>query len=204
MANFIKNLFVKEDGDQRWTGQLLAFLAITLFGMFQLWPEIVTNFSDRIWPQGVLTVVGIIAGFVAWVMATKQNNSEGGSKGVARLYYIGAALMWAGLFGTAVGLKQDRRQSIPDVNVYYFNGRVINATDSTQKNYYFKAFELNPVDSLYVVQYGEEPGRNKRWQSVIGDKPGDSPKSTAPRADEDWKRPVTRQAQDFIDHKRPQ
>lgn len=199
MANFIKNLFVKKDGDQRWTIQIVAALAITAFGVFRLWPEIVTNFSERIWPQGVLTILGILAGLF-WIGVTNEQNKEsGGSKGVARGYLIGVALIWAGLFGTTVGLKQDRKDSIPDNAVYYFNGKVQNATDSTKKNYYFKEFSLSPEDSTYVVTYGEEPGYNKTNHVYVTD----STKSTAPRANEDWKRPVTKNAQKFIDNKRP-
>ena len=200
----MKKLFTTADGELKWFALLLVFIVPTVVGISLLGPEIVTSFTERFWRSGIWQIVGPLAGIAVWIAATKYYAKKQDSvTGVMRSLAFGVILFWGGLFGPNVGFKHDREASIPDNQVYYFNGKVQNTTDVSKKNYYFKEFQLNSVDSEYVVTYGEEPGRNINWQSVLGDKPGDyAPLSKAPRANENWKRPVTKNAQKFKDGKR--
>lgn len=198
-----KNNFFYKDGEPRWRTLAILFALVTLVGVLALAPEIGTSFAERFWRSGIWQILGPAAGVFVWYKAKQKYDREQDARGLNKLLALGVVLFWGGLFGPNVGFKEDRKASIPDNAVYYFNGKVQNATDSTKKNYYFDEFKLNPVDSAYVVQYGEEPGYNWNWRSVVGDTAdGKSPKSSAPRADEEWKRPVTKNAQKFVDGKR--
>lgn len=193
-----KNNFFYKDGEFRWRLLLIWFSVLTLIGIFALAPEIGTSFAERFWRSGIFQILGPAAGIYVWIKTKQYYDKEQDARNVWKGLAAGVLLFWGGLFGPNVGFKEDRKASIPDNPVYYFNGRVQNATDPSKKNYYFDEFKLNPVDSAYVVQYGEEPGYNWNWRSVVTD----STKSKAPRANEEWKRPVTRNAQKFVDGKR--
>ena len=197
-----KDNFFYKDGEYRWRTLLLWFSLLTLVGIFALGPEIGTSFAERFWRSGIFQILGPVAGIAVWLKTKKVYDEKQDATGLWKGLALGVVLFWGGLFGPNVGFKEDRKASIPDNPVYYFNGKVQNATDSTKKNYYFNEFKLNAEDSTYVVQYGEEPGYNWNWRSVVGDEEGKSPKSTAPRANEEWERPVTRNAQKFVDGKR--
>lgn len=176
---------------------VLLFALVTLIGFLFLLPEISTSFTERFWRSGIWQIVGPLAGVFVWYKTMQKYNREQDSRGLNKNLFLGALLFWAGLFGPNVGFKEDRKASIPDNAVYYFNGKVQNATDSTKKNYYFKEFQLNSEDSAYVVEHGEEPGYNVNWRSVLTD----STKSKAPRADEEWKRPITKNAKKFTEER---
>lgn len=193
-----KNNFFYKDGDLRWRTLLLLFSLFTLVGVIFLLPEIKTSFVERFGRSGIFQILGPAGAVYVWRRAKKKYEKEFDSNSIWPALVFGVLLFWGGLFGPNVGFKGDREASIPDNFVYYFNGKVQNTTDATKKNYYFKEFKLSPADSAYVVQYGEEPGYNWNWRSVLTD----STKSKAPRANEEWKRPVTKNAQKFFDKKR--
>lgn len=202
MKNLINKLFYK-DGDLRWRTLLLVFLAFTVFGIFYLAPEIGASFAHRFWRSGIFQILGPAAAIYVWVKTKQKYDREQDARGLHKPLLLGAVLFWAGLFGPNTGFKEDRKAGIPDTAVYYFNGKVKNATDSSAYNYYFKHFKVNAEDSTYIVTYGEEPGYNWRWRSVVGDKPGDSPKSNNPRSDEEWAGPVSIQQEKFDSGNRP-
>jgi len=186
---------------ESWKFLLIVFSVLTALGIWFLGPEILDSFKYRILRSGIFQVLGPVAAafiFYKTVKAVKADKIE--AKQVWKPLAFGALLFWGGLFGPNVGFREDKKASIPKVQVYYGNGKVINTTDSTQANYYFNEFTLNSEDSIYVVTYGEEPGYNVVWQSFIGN--DESLKSKAPRANEDWKRPVTNDAKEFESGKR--
>lgn len=194
MFKKLKNLFVDADGQLKFS-YLLA-LAIIFVGVAVPFfiPEIKTMFTERFIPSGLIAVGATALGaYVIKRSVDYYNNTEELGAGSIRGIMVGFIIFVAGFFGPIVTLKTDRSLSIPDNNVYYSNGRVRNATDSTKRDYYFKEFSLSPVDSIYVVENGEEPGRNKN-NAIVRLSP-DSLKSKAPRANEDWQRPKTKNAQ---------
>jgi hypothetical protein len=177
----------------------LIFAIATIIGIFFLAPEIGYSFIHRFGRAGIFQILGPALGIFLFVKGKKAYDKIQDGGKVLAYFIVGALLFWAGLFGPNVGFKLDREASIPDTAIYYSNGKVINAADSTKGDYYFKQISLSTEDSAYVVKYGEEPGYNKTNSEVRN---GDLPKSTAPRADEDWIRPVTKEAQKFEDGKR--
>jgi len=198
-----KTNFFYKNGEPRWRTLLVWFVLVTIVGIAFLAPEIVSSFAHRFWRSGLFQILGPAAGIYVWLKAKKKYDQSQDARGIGNLLILGAGLFWAGLFGPNVGFKEDRKAGIPDTAVYYFNGKVKNATDSTQYNYYFNHFKVNAEDSAYIVKYGEEPGYNWVWRSVVGDKPGDSPKTHNPRSDEEWKGPVSIEQDKFDSGKRP-
>lgn len=186
---------------KNWKFLLAAFAVLTALGILFLGPEIVDSFKLRFWRSGIFQILGPALGaFVIYktVKAVKAVKLDGAQ--AWKPLVVGAILFWAGLFGPNVGFREDKKASIPKVSVYYGNGKVKNVNDSTQADYYFNEFTVSSSDSIYIVQYGEEPGYNVIWQSYIGN--DSTLKSKAPRANEDWKRPVTNDAKEFEDGKR--
>jgi hypothetical protein len=186
---------------ESWKFLLIVFSVLTVLGILFLGPEIADSFSLRFFRSGIFQILGPALGafiFYKTVKAVKADEIDAAK--VWKPLALGTLLFWAGLFGPNVGFREDKKASIPKVQVYYGNGKVINATDSNKTNYYFNEFTLNSEDSVYVVTYGEEPGYNVVWKSFIGN--DESLKSKAPRANEDWKRPVTNDAKEFEDGKR--
>lgn len=197
MKKAINNFFYKNgdvNGEPRWLPLLTWFSILTIIGIISLSSEIGTSFAERFLKSGIFMILGPAAGIAFWIYTMKAYEKEQDGRPFKRNFIIGAALFWSGLFGPNVGFKEDRKASIPDNPVYYFNGKVQNATDPSKKNYYFDEFKLNPVDSAYVVQWGEEPGYNNHNGYKL--------KGNGPRADEDWQRPVSKNAQKFVDGKR--
>lgn len=188
------SLFKNKDGELRLGVLGLLVLAITLFGASFFIPEYSFIFSNSL-VRSALLVIGIAVSIGILIKGLKKyDEGQDGSKIVSYLV-VSLFLFGASVFGPVVGLRLDREASIPDVAIYWANGKVINATDSTKDNYYFKQIPLSGDDSVYVVKYGEEPGYNKTNSQVRN---GDLEKSTAPRADEDWTRPATKEAQKFV------
>lgn len=172
-------------------------LLIALFGIFFLagsaffGHEIAYNFAERFFRSGIWGVVGTAALLGAGYVFKKKFVDKGNdSKGLPVLI-AGFVALVAGFWIPAVSLKSDRSSSIPDVSIYYNNGKVINVSDSSKDNFYFKQVHLSTPDSIYVVENGEEPGYNKTNSGV---RSRDLPKSDKPRANEDWTRPVTKEA----------
>jgi len=189
------NFFVK-DGEVRIRTHAIWFAILTVVGIVSLAPEIGTSFAERFWRSGIWQVLGPAAAIFIWVKTQKKYDESQDGRGLWKGLALGALLFWGGLFGPNVGFKEDRKAGIPDNAVYHANGKVRNATDSTKKDYYFDEFTLNAVDSVYVVQYGEEPGYNINWRNAATDS------STAPRANEEWQLPVTKNKQKFVDGER--
>lgn len=199
MKQFLKKLFFKANGEFRTAPLLAWFTVLTLIGIFALAPEIGYGFSHRFFRAGIFQILGPAAGvFLAYKGNQVYQRTHNGNT-MMKYVGVGVLLFWSGLFGSAVALKSDRSSNIPDVAIYWANGKVKNATDASRVDYYFKHVTLSETDSLYVVQYGEEPGYNKTNSAVRN---GSYPKSDAPRADEDWKRPATKQGKKFEEGKR--
>src|SRR5688572_20282080 len=150
MKEFLKKLFITETGDFRTLPSIAWFGVLTVIGIVALGPEILYGFSDRFWRAGIFQLLGPIAGAVVAYKAISYYNKTQNAKGLLSYIGVGIVLFWAGLFGSAVGLKIDRSDSIPDVAIYWANGKVKNSTDSTKKDYYFDYVELSELDSLYV------------------------------------------------------
>lgn len=183
-----------EDGDMRWTPFLLWFGALTLLGIIMLAPEIQYCLTHRFWNSGIWMVLGTAAcAVIGWRVDVYYRDNQD-STGLNYVLFVAVAGFWGPLFGISSTLRLDREGGIPDVSVYYSNGRIKNATDPSKANYYFNMFNVTGADSVYITQYGEEPGYNWIWRSVVGDEKGKTPKSHAPRADEDtWQRPLPRE-----------
>lgn len=199
MKQFLQKLFFKDKGEFRTLPLVVVFSILTLIGIFSLAPEIGYGFSHRFFRAGIFQLLGPSVGVFLFYQANKKYKESGDGNKSIKYLLIGALLFWAGLFGSAVAQKLDRQASIPDVAIYYGNGKIKNAIEADRNDYYFKYIDLTVPDSLYVVEYGEEPGYNK---TNAGVRSGEYPKSIAPRADEDWQRPPTKQGQKFIDGKR--
>lgn len=196
----MKKIFFNKDGDFRFSLYAVIFSVLTVIGIIHLAPELGYSFIHRFFRAGLWQIIGPALGIYVWVKAKKYyDNVKVDGNQLWKYFALGVVLFWGGLFGPNVGFKVDRAASIPDTAIYYANGKVKNAVDSTKNDYYFKYVTLSPVDSVYVVKYGEEPGYNKTNSAVRN---GTYPKSTAPRANEDWTRPITKQAQKFKDGKR--
>lgn len=177
-----------EDGDVRWTPYLIWIGLLSIVAIIALGPEMKLGFTQRFFRAGIWTVLGIAAAGYAGHKLDQYYSRVQDGRGLGIFMFAVAALYFAALIGPHIAIKLDREAGIPDQNVYFNNGKVQNAWDSKKKNYYFRTFDISTEDSLYIVTYGEEPGYNVRWQSVIntnGAKP-----STAPRANEDWQRPA--------------
>jgi len=190
MKQFIKNLFVKPNGDTRWTPYLILFIVVTSVGVAFLWNEIVYDFAHRFLRSGIWHIIGPVVGSLLVYKtvqgANDKTKTEWSQGKIAGFMFAGLLVFWFGLFAPSASLKADRSSNIPDVSIYYGNGKVKNATDSSKQDYYFKHVKLNSTDSLYVVTYGEEPGYNETNSAV---RYGQYPKSDAPRANEEWSRP---------------
>ena len=158
------------------------------FGFHYLGDTIAYNLSHRFWRAGVWGIVGPLAGIYCFYRAYKESEDiTNNGTATNKLIALGYALILIGLFAPSAILKSDRSSGIPDVQIYYGNGKVLNATDSTKDNYYFKTIPVHGIDSEYIVKYSEEPGYNKTNSLVRFDT---TLKSQAPRANEDWTRPA--------------
>lgn len=186
---------------ESWKFLLIVFSALTAIGIWYLGPEIADSFKLRFFRSGLFQILGpALAAFVFYKTVKAVKAVKIDAKQVWKPLAFGAILFWGGLFGPNVGFREDKKASIPKVQVYYGNGKVKNATDASKADYYFNEFKVSAEDSVYIVWYGEEPGYNEIWKSYIGN--DSTRKSTAPRANEDWKRPVTNDAKEFEDGKR--
>lgn len=183
----MKKFFFNSDGSPKVGIFLVMFLFFTGIGIFGLNKEILFNLSHNFFAAGIFEVICPIIGVLVFILGiNKYKALKIQATQVAIYFGVGALIFWAGLFGPAVALAANRGSAIPDVAIYYSNGKVLNPTDSSKEDYYFKHIKLNTIDSLYVITYGEEPGYNKTNSQVRN---GDLPQSSAPRANEDWTRP---------------
>lgn len=183
----MKKLFLNADGTAKYGVAGLVFAAFTALGVAFLGKAVGYEISHRFFVSGLIAIVGpLLAIGITYLAFKKYQTSQ---DGISLMKAIGfsAILFWATLFGPATTLQADRSSNIPDTSIYYNNGKVLNATDSSKQSYYFKHVKLNEVDSAYIVQYNEEPGYNVNRSDVRN---GTLPKSTAPRANEDWTRPA--------------
>lgn len=179
----LKKFFYDVKGEPKWTPLLVWFSAIVIVGIAFLYPEILFNFTHRPFVASItLVLVGV--GVYLFYRAKRNYNVEADSSKAINSLGIGALAILIGLFGTTVGLKLNRESGIPDVSIYYSNGKVINVVDADEQNYYFNYVDLSAEDSVYVVEYAEEPGYNNSNYIKAGN---DS--SSAPRANENWSRP---------------
>lgn len=173
-------------------------LLIALFGIFFVagsaffGHEIAYNFAERFFRSGIWGILGSVGAIAAGYFFKKNFIDKGNDSKGLPLLIVGFVSLVSGFWIPAVSLKADRSSNIPDVSIYYNNGKVINATDPTKTDFYFKQVHLSAPDSIYVVENGEEPGYNKTNSGVRN---GDLPKSDKSRADEDWTRPATKEAE---------
>lgn len=125
----------------------------------------------------VMFVLLSSAGIVLWAWATGRIEGQ-------RFIGLVVGVLLGLAFVSSTGFKftgGDIKQSITYLDNH---GRVADTAVLFDCYENFYHFNDNPELKEYVLKYGELPGRN-RWNAYI--LAGDIPKSTAPRADEDFK-----------------
>lgn len=178
----MKNPFLKSDGSAKISLFILIFVLGAIGLTIGLGNEVAYNFSNNFFTAGVWGVLGVTAGYflakytLQWFKTDKISSTL-----MSFLLFLSSAIALGSVFGPADTLASNRGSGIPDEMAYYVNGKV------KDLKIYFSEFTLNPIDSIYVVTYGEEPGYNKTESNVRN---GSWPASAAPRANEDWTRPL--------------
>lgn len=184
-----KTTFFKwDDGDVRWTPFLIIILIGAIVGVATIGRHMWFGLTEKFMNRGIWTVLGLGASAYLARWIDKKYSRDLDLTGLKSWMFVLLILFYGGLLGPYVGLREDRVAGIPDYKVYHANGKVANAWDSSNEDFYFKTYKVSPEDSIYIVTYGEEPGYNWNWRSVI--QAGDAVPSTAPRANEDtWRKP---------------
>lgn len=176
--------FVDKGGDVKWTYIAVITVIPLIIGIWILHSEIGYGIAHRFFRAGLWFFLGIAAFVFLLIKAVKYNENNADGKPAMNMIYIGWVLLFGGTLAPAIGLSGDREAGIPDARIHYANGRVLNYSDPSKETFYFKHVDVSSEDSLYILQYGEEPGYNENWSSVNGFTP-----SNAPRAEEGWERP---------------
>lgn len=119
----------------------------------------------------------LVTAFAAWLMY----------KFAAKMGGFALVALWALLalgFAGSTGFKGTAGDIKQRVTYLDNHGKVVDTSllFNCYENFY--KFNDNPELKKYVIEYGELPGRNL-WNAFI--LAGDIPKSTAPRANEDFK-----------------
>lgn len=181
------SLFKDSTGNFKWSIVPVIVAIIAAGFIILLRHEIAYNFAHNFFPYGLLQILGPIAGtYVGYLYYKKFSDSTIAEAAPAVFTQFAAVALFFGfLIGPAVLIRSNTGQGIPTANVYYSNGKIINTSDPSKENYYFKHFKVSAVDSQYIVKYDEQPGFNNYVKNRIG---VDS--SKAPRANEDWIAPV--------------
>lgn len=161
---------------------LLGFVAVlalwllgSMFGIFNNFLSWDARHSGWGWKLLSIILLGAAVYLWYWLYNNPQPNVSGYM--IATFVLLGLAVAAAtGFKGTAGDIKQR-------VTYLDLQGRV--ADKELLYNCYegFYHFNENPELKAYVDKYGELPGRNL-WNAYI--RSGEFPKSTAPRANEDF------------------
>lgn len=168
-----------EDGSIKFGVFGIAILAVTIFAL-SFFTQSFGTLLSRPLVLG-LSVVGATLSFLWARFSVKSYNTTQFIGRYAVGFWLPVMLWFASIIGPLAVIKADKAQGIPDVALYHSNGVI------RDLKVYFENVPLSGTDSLYVVQYQEEPGRNVN--NAYTKNAPDSLKSKAPRANESWSRP---------------
>lgn len=179
----MKRFFVDKHGDLRWSPLWVILVIYILIGLVLMKPDLGVAFGPHFWRAGLWIILCPAVGAYLYYRIKKQYDNDQTARGLNTKLFAVTAIVLSGIFGSLTAIKNDQAGGITDVLVVYANGQVVNATDPTERNWYFNYFRPNAVDSLYIVTYNEEPGINHTGYVT------DSTRSLKPRADDYWTRP---------------
>jgi hypothetical protein len=189
----MKKYFYTKSGDPKWAPYWIGVLVFFIIALLFLGGDAGLAFK-RFFRAGLWMILGPAAG--GYFLYNRIMNYKTRQEFKNWYFALAVGLSAIGLLGPLVSIRADRASNIPDEEVLFYNGKVINAWYADKPNYYFRYYELSPEDSLYVVTFSEEPGLNIRHAFWNCDT---CPRSTAPRANEFGWTKTTRRAEKLKD-----
>jgi hypothetical protein len=179
----MKKIFEDKYGDLRWSPFFGALSLVILIAWVAMKPDLGVAFGQRFFRSGFWMLLLPVIAYFVYAKAKKSYDKEQDGRGYNTIMIVALVILASGLLGVSGAIKNDQSSNVPDEMFVHYNGYI------PKPAVYFEYFSLSAVDSQYVVDNHEEPGVNN-W--AIRDAP-----STKLRANEDWRRPVSKKALDL-------